>query len=183
MSHHTHVCPWWLAYSFDNPIRRLIHKPEKMFGGLVKPGSRVLDIGCGMGYFTIAFARLIGNDGLVCGVDLQEEMLAAVRRRAEHANLLSRVRLQKCAVDAINVDDTFDFILAFWMIHEVPDQKRFLADVHAHLRPAGRFLIVEPKVHVNLTSFDETVQTAREVALTEIARPTVALSRAVLFSR
>jgi ubiquinone/menaquinone biosynthesis C-methylase UbiE len=172
-----------LAYSFDNPVRKLFHKPEKMFDGLVKPGSRVLDIGCGMGYFTIAFARMVGNDGLVYGVDLQEEMLAAVRRRAERYHLPTRLRLQKCTADAISVSETFDFILAFWMVHEVPDQKRFLADVHAHLRPAGRFLIVEPKVHVNSASFDKTVQTAREVGLTEVARPAIALSRGILLSR
>jgi ubiquinone/menaquinone biosynthesis C-methylase UbiE len=183
ISQHTHVCPWWLAYSFDNPLRRIFHKPERMFDGHVKSGSRVLDIGCGMGYFTIAFARMVGDDGVVYGVDLQEKMLAAVRRRAERYNLLTRVHLQKSTADAINVDETFDFILAFWMVHEVPDQSRFLADVHAHLSPAGRFLIAEPKLHVSLPSFDKTVQIAREAGLTEIARPTVALSRAVLFSR
>ena len=48
-----HVCPWWLAYTFDNPLRRLVHNPEKMLQKFIKEGDTVVDIGCGMGYFSI----------------------------------------------------------------------------------------------------------------------------------
>ncbi|MBU4143260.1 hypothetical protein KJ590_04695, partial [Patescibacteria group bacterium] len=47
------VCPWWLCYSFDNPLRRLFHDPERLLGPYVKTGMTAVDIGCGMGYFTI----------------------------------------------------------------------------------------------------------------------------------
>ena len=60
MSPH-HVCPWWLAYTFDNPLRRLIHKPEKIFDGLVQPGMTVMDVGCGMGYVTLGLAEIVGE--------------------------------------------------------------------------------------------------------------------------
>ena len=48
-----HVCPWWFAYTFDNPLRRLVHNPEKMLQKFIKEGDTVVDIGCGMGYFSI----------------------------------------------------------------------------------------------------------------------------------
>jgi hypothetical protein len=35
-----HVCPWWLAYTFDNPLRRLLHNPEKLLAGLVEEGQK-----------------------------------------------------------------------------------------------------------------------------------------------
>jgi ubiquinone/menaquinone biosynthesis C-methylase UbiE len=54
-----HVCPWWLAYSFDNPLRRIFHKPEKIFASMVRPGMTVADIGCGMGYFSLGLARIV----------------------------------------------------------------------------------------------------------------------------
>ncbi len=47
------VCPWWICYTFDNPLRRLIHDPERLLEPYVKPGMTVVDIGCGMGYFTL----------------------------------------------------------------------------------------------------------------------------------
>jgi len=76
-----HVCPWWLCYSFDNPLRRLFHDPERLLGPYVKLGMTVADIGCGMGYFTLGLARLTGPEGKVIAVDLQERMLAALESR------------------------------------------------------------------------------------------------------
>jgi len=48
-----HICPWWFAYTFDNPFRRFFHNPEKMLGSYVSRGMTVLDVGCGMGFFSI----------------------------------------------------------------------------------------------------------------------------------
>ncbi|GEM_PF-6888608 len=76
-----HVCPWWLAYTFDNPLRQLVHNPEKIFSSLIRPGQTVVDIGCGMGYFSLGMAKLVGESGRVISVDLQKEMLAKVHQR------------------------------------------------------------------------------------------------------
>jgi ubiquinone/menaquinone biosynthesis C-methylase UbiE len=87
-----HVCPWWLAYTFDNPLRRLIHRTAAMFHGLVEEGMTVLDIGCGMGYFSIALAKIVGPRGLVIAVDLQPQMLNILRKRAEKAGMVDRIQ-------------------------------------------------------------------------------------------
>jgi SAM-dependent methyltransferase len=81
------VCPWWLCYSFDNPLRRLVHDPERILNPHVNPGMTAVDIGCGMGCFTLGLAKLVGPGGKVIAVDLQEEMLAALGRRARKAGL------------------------------------------------------------------------------------------------
>ena len=78
--------------------------------------------------------------------------------------------------------ETADFALAFWMLHEVPDQAAFLAEVRACLKPGGRLLVVEPRLHVGGAAFERSVAIARGVGLLPVARPAVALSRAVLFS-
>ena len=64
------VCPWWLCYSFDNPLRHLIHDPERLLEPYVKTGMTAVDIGCGMGYFTLGLAKLVGPGGTVIAVDL-----------------------------------------------------------------------------------------------------------------
>lgn len=51
------VCPWWLAYTFDNPLRRFLHDPVKLLASHVREGMTVADIGCGMGYFMVALAE------------------------------------------------------------------------------------------------------------------------------
>jgi SAM-dependent methyltransferase len=180
-SHSDNVCPWWLCPTFDNPLRRLIHNPERILAGWVQPGETALDLGCGMGYFSIPLARLVGPEGKVICVDLQEQMLAGVRRRAERAGVENRIRLHRAGNDGIGLAETADFALAFWMLHEVPDQAAFLAEVRACLKPGGRLLVAEPRLHVGGAEFERSVEVARSAGLEIFAHPAVALSRAVLF--
>ena len=82
-SNHGHVCPWWLAYTFDNPLRKIFHKPQKMLDPYVKAGMKVMDIGCGMGFFSIGMAKLVGDKGKIFSVDLQPKMLEVTEKAAE----------------------------------------------------------------------------------------------------
>src|SRR5512136_3069782 len=90
------VCPWWLCYSFDNPLRRLIHDPERLLEPYVKEEMTAVDIGCGMGYFTMGLAKLVGPAGKVFAVDLQDRMLAALIRRARRVRLSDRIVPHRC---------------------------------------------------------------------------------------
>jgi len=166
--HNTHVCPWWLAYTFDNPVRRLLHNPQKLLSGLVKEGDTALDIGCGMGHFSIGMAKLVGPSGRVISVDLQPEMLARVRLRAEQQRLQDRIQLHRCQSNSLGVDEPVDFALAFWMVHEIPNRTAFLAEVRDLLKPGARFLVVEPKIHVSAADFQKTVDLGSRSGLSEI---------------
>jgi ubiquinone/menaquinone biosynthesis C-methylase UbiE len=179
----SHVCPWWLAYTFDNPIRRLLHNPQKMLGGYVKPGQTAVDIGCGMGHFSIGMARLVGPSGRVISVDLQPEMLDMVRSRAGQQGLQNRIHLHRCRPDSLGLAEPVDFVLAFWMVHEVPHRAAFLTEVRDLLKPEARFLVAEPKFHVSASDFQKTVALARSVGLEQRAEPNVSVSRAALFAR
>ncbi|MBF0529178.1 MAG: methyltransferase domain-containing protein [Deltaproteobacteria bacterium] len=178
------VCPWWFAYTFDNFLRRLIHDPARLLGSYVAPGQTVVDVGCGMGHFSLGLAGLVGRNGRVISIDLQDKMLATVGRRAEQAGWSDLIQRRKCRSDDLMVSDLkglADFILAFWMAHEIPDIGRFMRQIKETLKPAGRFLLAEPKIHVSMPEFQEEVQAAVKVGFTLEAQPTVALSRAALF--
>lgn len=112
-----HVCPWWGGYFIDNRLRRLLHQPEKILAGYLQPGLTVMDFGCGMGFFSIPMAKMIGMNGSVIAVDLQPQMLRTLRKRAERAGVAGRLRTHACGRDAIGVDDPIDFVLAFWSAH------------------------------------------------------------------
>lgn len=175
-----HVCPWWLAYSFDNPLRRRLHPADRLFAGLVGPGQTAVDVGCGMGHFTLGLARLVGPEGRVVAVDLQPKMLDRVRRRAERAGLLSRIRLHQAGRSSLELRLEADFVVASWMVHEVPDQPAFLREVAGLMRPGARFFLAEPRGHVKPAEFERTVRLAAEAGLVEERRPSVAMSRAVV---
>ena len=175
------VCPWWLAYTFDNPFRRLFHNPGRILGDYVKPGHTVLDIGCGLGYFTLAMARMVGEKGQVLAVDLQPQMLKRLGRRAERAGLQLRIQPHLSQRDLLGVKEPVDFILAFWMVHEVDNQTSFFQEVHGLMKPEARFLVVEPKFHVTDSAFQKTVAIAHQTGLVSLDAPQVRFSRAVTF--
>jgi ubiquinone/menaquinone biosynthesis C-methylase UbiE len=177
---HDLVCPYWLAFSLESPLRRLIQKPEAILAGLVTPGQTALDLGCGPGYYTLALADLVGPSGRVIAVDIQPAMLGRVRTRAEKAGLLKRITLHQALPDRIGVAGPVDFALAMWMVHEVPDAASFLGEVHGIVRPGGSFLIVEPKLHVVMAKFDQTLRAAEAAGFEVVATPQVGFSRAVL---
>jgi ubiquinone/menaquinone biosynthesis C-methylase UbiE len=177
------VCPWWLCYSFDNPLRRLFHDPERLFNPYVKSGMTVVDIGCGMGYFTVGLAKLTGLEGKVIAVDLQQKMLDALGRRARIAGMADRIVLHRCQKESLGVEEPADFVLAFWMAHEVPNAPRFFREIFTLLKTEGRLLLVEPKVHVTQRSLERTLAVCRDAGFRILEEPAVALSRALLMGR
>jgi ubiquinone/menaquinone biosynthesis C-methylase UbiE len=168
--------------TFDNPLRRLIQNPYRILNEFVRPGDTVVDLGCGMGYFSIPIARMASPGGKVICIDVQQQMLDGLRWRAEKAGVLSTIALQRCEPTRLGIPEPADFVLAFWMLHEVPDQRGFLTEVQAHLKPTGRFLLVEPVGHVGGKAFQRSIETAEQAGLVIVEKPAVMASRSVLFA-
>jgi ubiquinone/menaquinone biosynthesis C-methylase UbiE len=182
-ANHQRVCPCWLCFTFDNFLRRLVQNPDRILRPYVKPGWTVLDVGPGLGYFTISLARLVGDSGKVLAVDLQKEMLEGIRRRALKSGMLNRIELRQTTPDKIGINETLDFCLAFWMVHEVPDKPRFLSEISANLKPGGLFLLVEPDLHVSRLNYDRTLQMAKDTGLSIIERPPIFFSHSALLRK
>lgn len=176
-----HVCPRWLCFTFDNVFRKLLQDPYKIIQPYIKEGDIVLDVGPGIGYFTIPIAKLVGDRGQVIAVDIQQEMLAAIKKRAKRRGVEGRIILQLSLSDSLNVKAKVNFILAFWMLHEVLDKQRFLAELYSLLKNDGKFLMVEPKIHVEKTKFAQTVHLALKAGFTFSYSPHIPLSKSALF--
>lgn len=176
-----YTCPWWLLFTFDNPMRILMHNPNKILKPYVNPGNTVLDVGCGMGYFSLELARLVGPTGKVIAADLQPQMLAGLKKRAKNAGLQSIIQPHLCTPSKIGVAEPVDMIFAFWMVHEVSNRKTFLQELHSMLKPDGILLIVEPIIHVSRKNFEATLDLGCELGFIEVSHPRVAISRAVVF--
>jgi len=178
-----HVCPWWGGYFIDNPLRRWLHNPERILAPYVEPGMTALDFGCGMGLFSIAMAKLVGEQGRIVAADLQPQMLEVLQRRARRAGVADRIQAHRCQPDSTGLGELFDFALAFWSVHEAPECRRLLAEIHSCLNPGGRFLVVEPIGHVTAKSFANMMELAGEIGFREQERPRVRLSRAAVLAK
>ncbi len=170
------VCPWWLCFTFDNPLRKLLHNPEAILGSYIQPGNSVIDVGAGMGYFSIPMAKLVGPAGHVTAIDVQTEMLSALAKKAQRRGVSERITAHLASPGSLDHHSKADFILAFWMIHEVPDQRRFLTEISNLLKPDGLFLLVEPIVHVPKKSFLKTLKTAEDVGFFIKENPKIRIS-------
>ena len=178
-----HICPHQIVWTFDNFLRPLVHNPDKLFGPFVKPGMRVMDVGCGAGFAVLGLAKLVGQAGKVIAVDVQPEMLATVEKRMQKAGLKDRVETHLSGVNELQVSGRFDFVTASYMVHEVPDTSRFLQAIHKYLAPDGAFLIVEPKFHVFKKQFQVMLKTAEKLGFEEADHPKILFSRAVVLKR
>jgi ubiquinone/menaquinone biosynthesis C-methylase UbiE len=176
-----HVCPRWLCFTFDNVFRKLLHDPYKILRPYIKEGDTVLDVGPGIGYFTIPLAEMVGDRGRVIAADIQQKMLSAIKKRAKQQDVEGRIILQLSSPDSLGVDIKVDFILAFWMVHEVPDKPLFLAQLCSLLKDDGRFLLVEPKFHVTKRKFTANVHLALKAGFALDDSPQIFLSKSALF--
>lgn len=156
-----HVCPWWIGYLLVNPVRRWLQDPEKILGPYVRGGMTVLDIGPGMGFFTLPAARMVGESGRLIAVDVQDKMLKALVRRAEKAGLAERIHALLCSPQDIGVSEPVDVCLLFNVVHEVPDPNALFSQIRAVLKHSGKILLTEPRFHVSESDFQGTLETAR----------------------
>lgn len=177
------VCPWWLIWTFDNPLRRFFQDPETIVCPHVREGMTVADIGCGMGYFSIAMAKMVGGQGSVVAVDLQEKMLEFLKRRTRKAGVGDRIRTLCAKEDDIILREPVVFVLAFWMVHEVEDIPLFFRQIHSVLKEGGEFLYAEPKMHVPDRRFQEILGYARQAGFRIDDAPHIRFSRAVILSK
>ncbi len=177
-----YVCPWWaVPFTIDPPFRRLIHDPQKIVGPYVKPGMTVMDVGCGVGWFSIPMAGMVGDQGKVVAVDLQPQMLDMLRRRAEKAGVTAQIKTHPCEPNRLGIETEVDFALIFAMLHEVPDQRRLLGEIYNCLKQGGKLLLAEPPFHVTRKTFTNEVAVAEESGFRIVEQPQVRWSRAVLF--
>ncbi|HCY86997.1 MAG TPA: SAM-dependent methyltransferase, partial [Desulfobacteraceae bacterium] len=157
----------------DNHIRRWFQNPKKITGPYVGEGDTVVDLGCGPGFFSIDMAQMVGEQGQVFSVDLQEEMLSKVAYKSALKKLTGIIRPHQCTQKGIGLPDTIqaDFILAYYMVHETLDHEAFLSEVKTILAPDGRLLIVEPPIHVSSEKFREITRAALNAGFEIIDRP------------
>ncbi len=180
------VCPWWAGYLLANPLRRLQYDPARLLAPYVRAGMTVLEPGPGMGFFTLDLARLVGAAGRVVAVDIQPRMLETLRRRAGKAGLIQRIDTRLARPEALGIDDlagSVDFVLAFAMVHEVPDAGAFFAEAARALKPGGAVLLAEPFGHVGAAEFDAELRAAGAAGLAVVERPAIRRSKTALLRR
>jgi SAM-dependent methyltransferase len=128
----------------------------------VRPGTRALDVGCGVG----RWSRLLASRGaFVTGVDLSPTMIAQSKLRTAEAGLSNRCRFLVQDSAALDVGGPFDLVLGVTVLQHILDPVALRAAVEkmtAHLSSAGRMVLLEAAPTYAAASCDTTVFRARQ---------------------
>lgn len=178
-----HVCPWWMAYTFDNLLRRMLHPPRRILGPYLAPGMCALDFGCGFGHYALGMARMVGESGRVFAADVQRKMLDTTMARARKAGLDRIILPLLCDGRRVAAPQELDFALASNSLHETPDPAATLAQLFSMLKPGCRFLLLEPRIHLSAGKFAAEIALAKAVGFLEEAKPTVPWQFCALFRK
>jgi ubiquinone/menaquinone biosynthesis C-methylase UbiE len=175
------------AGHLDSRLRRFLYHPGRLAERYVKPGNRVLDFGCGPGFFTREFAKRVGPNGTVIAVDVQEEMLQILKKKLEPEGLMPRIKTYRCAPDSLGLspdhDGTIDVVFAIFVVHEVPDPAKLFKEIAALLAPSGLLFLSEPPFIVSGGEFRDTIARAEEAGLRLIKRRFFFVNRAAVLRK
>jgi ubiquinone/menaquinone biosynthesis C-methylase UbiE len=112
----------------------------------VGPGQRVLDVGCGTGYFARMLADAVGPTGQVVGVDAAPEMVEYARRHAPHT---SSCEFQVGTAEALAFPEAqFDAVVSSLFLHHLPQSLHSvaIAEMLRVLKPGGTLLVADMRV-------------------------------------
>jgi len=121
-------------------------QPERVVNDLtIKPGTRIADIGCGDGYFSLRLAKSTGEKGLVFAVEINAKALDTLRKKAEQERLTNVVTVVSEPTDTKLQPECADMLFICDVLHEVPAAQRLplVKNAVQALKPGGYFYLLD----------------------------------------
>ena len=132
--------PW-----FDRLLAPALAGVPEVHDVLGGPGARILDVGCGGGWSTLALARAYPTATCV-GVDIDAPSLEAARAAADASGLTDRVRFELAHGETLPESEPYDAAFAFECLHDMPRPVEVLAAIRSAVRPGGVVVIMDEAV-------------------------------------
>jgi len=107
----------------------------------LRPGDRVVDIGCGTGYFAIPASDAVGRNGRVYAVDVSKEMLAELKKMSLNRRNIGYINSSADNFSGKNI--RADMVLVFFVFHEIGEKTKFLRHMYALLKKGGRIALID----------------------------------------
>jgi 2-polyprenyl-3-methyl-5-hydroxy-6-metoxy-1,4-benzoquinol methylase len=100
----------------------------------IEPGAQVLDYGCGPGAFSIEAAKLVGEDGKVCAVDMHPRAIESVKQRASNEDLANIVAIEADSPADLETG-CFDVVILYDIFHHFPEPGIIMKELHRVMKP------------------------------------------------
>jgi ubiquinone/menaquinone biosynthesis C-methylase UbiE len=137
-------CPYSARWMLDNLPRRVVHPLRSTVDGFrIDKGHTVLELGPGPGYFSVEVARRLGPEGRLVCVDIQPEMIGALRQRLLREGVTNALPMVGDALGLPLADSSLDCAFLVTVLGEIPDRPKGLAELRRVLKPGGTLSITE----------------------------------------
>ena len=110
----------------------------------LKPGQKVLEIGCGPGFFTIPAAKIVGEKGSVYALDINPVAIKTVRRKIKEKGLKNVKVILADASETGLPEESVDVVFLFGVIHALDDVDAVMQETHRVLKVKGVLSIQKP---------------------------------------
>jgi arsenite methyltransferase len=131
----------WLIGIPESSIESFAGTGNPFSLGELRPGERVVDIGCGAGIDSLIAAKKVGPDGRVIGIDMTPSMLKKARQAADEMGL-TNAEFREGYAEALPVADGWaDVVISNGVLNLMPDKSAALEEMSRVLKPNGRLQI------------------------------------------
>ena len=160
------------AHQLLSPARRWLHAPAATLMRFfrVNAGDTVLEIGPGPGYFTIDAARAAGPSGRVVSIDIQPGMLSVLRDRLGEQHIENARPVAADAGRLLLAAGSIDVAFLVFVLGEIPDRPRALAELRRVLKPGGTLAVMEGMNDPDYQLEASVVDLCRAVGFEEVDR-------------
>jgi ubiquinone/menaquinone biosynthesis C-methylase UbiE len=142
--HQRHGDPASYIASLEDPARDAYQKPDEVLKALaLRPGEVLADIGSGSGYFTVRFARAVGEAGRVYAVDVSPDMVRHLNRRLRDSGVRNVVPVLSEPNDPLLPPASVDRVVIVNTWHHIDDRPGYLALLGRALKPGGQVVHVD----------------------------------------
>jgi ubiquinone/menaquinone biosynthesis C-methylase UbiE len=133
-----------MALLMDNPLRRWGQKPKRLLKRIgLERGMRVLEIGCGPGFFTIPASELVGEEGMLYALDPDAEMVQILKEKATRKGLRNIETIVAGAEETGLDDDSIALVFMVDTLHHIERKERALQELHRVLKPETAMVILD----------------------------------------
>ena len=129
---------WMISVMHDNPLLPHLKNPYRLLEAAgLKPGQKVLEVGCGPGFFTIPAAKMVGEKGLVYAIDVNHRAIKRVEEKMQKYGIVNIKPILGNAADSGSPEQSIDLVFVFGLRYVAGGLSNLISGIHTILKPEG----------------------------------------------